>query len=120
MDHFLNPRNIGIIVNPDGYGKIGSPVCGDVMEIFIKVKDDIITDVKFQTFGCCSAIASSSMATELVKGKHVNDAMRITSDIVTEKLDGLPSQKIHCSNLAADALHEAIKDYKKNEIKSPR
>ena len=120
MDHFLNPRNIGIIVNPDGYGKIGSPVCGDVMEIFIKVKDDIITDVKFQTFGCCAAIASSSMTAELVKGKHVNDAMRITSDIVTEKLDGLPLQKIHCSNLAADALHEAIKDYKKNEIESPR
>jgi len=112
MDHFMNPKNVGVIENPDGYGKVGNPVCGDVMEIFIKVKDEIITDIKFKTFGCGSAIATSSMVTELAKGKHVDDAMKITRGDVANELDGLPPQKMHCSNLAADALREAIKDYR--------
>ena len=113
MEHFLNPRNVGVIKNPDGYGKVGNPVCGDVMEIYIKVKDDIITDIKFKTFGCGSAIATSSMVTEIAKGKTIDEALKITRDNVADELDGLPPQKMHCSNLAADALHEAIKDYKK-------
>jgi nitrogen fixation NifU-like protein len=117
MDHFMNPRNVGIIENPDGYGKVGNPVCGDLMEIFIKVKDDIITDIKFKTFGCGSAIATSSMVTELAKGRHVDEAIKITRNDVADELDGLPPQKMHCSNLAADALQEAIKDYKKKEVK---
>jgi len=112
MEHFMNPRNVGVIENPDGYGRVGNPVCGDVMEIFIKVKNDIITDIKFKTFGCGSAIATSSMVTELAKGKHVDEAIKITRANVADELDGLPPQKMHCSNLAADALHEAIKDYK--------
>lgn len=112
MDHFVNPRNVGIIEKPDGYGKVGNPVCGDVMEIFIKVKKDVITDIKFKTFGCGSAIATSSMITELAKGKHVEEALKITRKDVADELDGLPPQKMHCSNLAADALQEAIKDYK--------
>ena len=112
MEHFMNPHNVGTIENPDGYGKVGNPVCGDVMEIFIKVKDDIITDIKFKTFGCGSAIATSSMVTELAKGKHVDQALKITRQDVANELDGLPPQKMHCSNLAADALAEAIKDYK--------
>jgi nitrogen fixation NifU-like protein len=119
MEHFLNPRNVGVIENPDGYGKVGNPVCGDQMEIYIKVKDDIITDIKFKTFGCGSAIATSSMVTELAKGRHVDEAMRLTRKNVADELDGLPPQKMHCSNLAADALHEAIKDYKKKkEVKT--
>jgi nitrogen fixation NifU-like protein len=112
MEHFMKPKNVGVIENPDGYGKVGNPVCGDVMEIFIEVKNDIITDIKFRTFGCGSAIATSSMVTELAKGKHVDDAIKITRSDVANELDGLPSQKMHCSNLAADALSEAIKDYK--------
>jgi len=112
MEHFMNPRNVGVIENPDGYGKVGNPVCGDVMEIFIKVKDDVITDIKFRTFGCGSAIATSSMVTELAKGKHIDEAVKITRGDVASELEGLPPQKMHCSNLAADALHEAIKDYK--------
>ena len=111
MEHFMNPRNVGTIENPDGYGKVGNPVCGDLMEMYIKVKDDIITDIKFQTFGCGSAIATSSMVTELAKGKHADEAMEITRGDVASELDGLPPQKMHCSNLAADALHEAVKDY---------
>jgi nitrogen fixation NifU-like protein len=117
MEHFMNPRNVGVIENPDGYGKVGNPVCGDVMEIFIKVKDDVITDIKFRTFGCGSAIATSSMVTELAKGKHVDDAVKITRGDVASELEGLPPQKMHCSNLAADALHEAIKDYKSKKQK---
>ena len=117
MDHFMNPRNVGVIQNPDGYGKVGNPVCGDVMEIFIKVKDDIITDIKFRTFGCGSAIATSSMITELAKGKNVDEADKITRSDVATELEGLPPQKMHCSNLAADALHEAIKDYKNKQQK---
>jgi len=112
MEHFMNPRNVGTIENPDGYGKVGNPVCGDLMEMYITVKDDVITDMKFQTFGCGSAIATSSMVTELAKGMHVDEAMNITRDDVADELDGLPPIKMHCSNLAADALHEAIKDYK--------
>ena len=118
MEHFMNPRNVGTIKNPDGYGKVGNPVCGDLMEMYITVKDDVITDMKFQTFGCGSAIATSSMVTELAKGMHVDEAMKITRNDVADELDGLPPKKMHCSNLAADALHEAIKDYKeKNEAK---
>jgi nitrogen fixation NifU-like protein len=118
MEHFMNPRNVGIIENPDGYGKVGNPVCGDVMEIFIKVKDEKITDIKFRTFGCGSAIATSSMVTELAKGKNVDEAIKITRSDVASELDGLPARKMHCSNLAADALHEAIKDYKNKTQKS--
>jgi nitrogen fixation NifU-like protein len=117
MEHFMNPRNVGVIENPDGYGKVGNPVCGDVMEIFIKVKDDIITDIKFRTFGCGSAIATSSMVTELAKGKYIDEAVKITRGDVASELEGLPPQKMHCSNLAADALHEAIKDYKSKQQK---
>lgn len=117
MEHFMNPKNVGVIEDPDGYGKVGNPVCGDVMEIFIKVKDDIITDIKFRTFGCGSAIATSSMVTELAKGKHVDEAIKITRNDVADELDGLPPQKMHCSNLAADALSEAIKDYKNKNKK---
>jgi len=118
MEHFMNPKNVGTIENPDGYGKVGNPVCGDLMEMYLTVKDDIITDMKFQTFGCGSAIATSSMVTELAKGMHVDEAMKITRNNVADELDGLPPKKMHCSNLAADALHEAIKDYKgKKEAK---
>ena len=112
MEHFTNPRNVGTIENPDGYGKVGNPVCGDLMEMFIKVEDDIITDIKFRTFGCGSAIATSSMVTEMAKGMHVDDAMKITRGDVADELEGLPPRKMHCSNLAANALQEAIKDYK--------
>lgn len=112
MDHFRNPRNVGEIPDADGVGEIGNVSCGDVMKIFIKVQDDIIRDVKFQTFGCGSAIATSSMVTEMVKGKTLDEAERITNKAVAEALDGLPPEKMHCSNLAADALHKAIKDYR--------
>lgn len=111
MDHFNNPRNVGEMENPSGVGQVGNPVCGDIMKIFIKVEDNIITDVKFKTFGCGAAIATSSMATELVKGKTLEEALQLTNKAVAEALDGLPPAKMHCSNLAADALHEAIKDY---------
>ncbi len=112
----MNPKNVGVIENPDGYGKVGNPVCGDLMEIFIKVKDNIIEDIKFKTFGCGSAIATSSMVTELAKGMHVDEAIKITRNDVANELDGLPPQKMHCSNLAADALQAAIKNYK-NKMK---
>ena len=117
MDHFMNPRNVGVIENPDGYGKVGNPVCGDLMEIFIKVENDIITDIKFKTFGCGSAIATSSMVTEIAIGKNVDEAMKITRNDVANELDGLPPQKMHCSNLAADALQAAIRDYKNKKGK---
>ncbi|UCE35268.1 MAG: Fe-S cluster assembly scaffold protein NifU [Deltaproteobacteria bacterium] len=120
MDHFMNPRNVGTIENPDGYGKVGNPVCGDLMEMYLKVKDDTIEDIKFQTFGCGSAIATSSMVTELAKGKHVDEAINITRKDVADELDGLPPQKMHCSNLAADALHEAIKDYQNKKEKKEK
>ncbi|MBT4482590.1 MAG: Fe-S cluster assembly scaffold protein NifU [Candidatus Latescibacteria bacterium] len=113
MDHFENPRNVGAMENPDGVGKQGNPVCGDVMEINIKVKNNIIEEAKFRTFGCCAAIATSSMVTEMVKGKTLEEAEEISKQAVAEALDGLPPAKMHCSNLAADALHDAIVDYKK-------
>ena len=113
MDHFRNPRNVGAMENADGVGKVGNPVCGDIMEMFIKVNDDRIEDVKFRTFGCGAAIATSSITTELVKGKTLDEALQLTNRAVAEALGGLPSQKMHCSNLAADALHEAIDDYRR-------
>ncbi|MDI9616110.1 MAG: Fe-S cluster assembly scaffold protein NifU [Methanothrix sp.] len=111
MEHFMNPRNVGVIDDPDGYGRVGNPVCGDLMEIFIKVRDGRIEDIKFRTFGCGAAIATSSMITEMARGKSLEEAMRITRNDVADALDGLPPQKMHCSNLAADALHAAINDY---------
>lgn len=112
MDHFMNPRNVGEIDNADGVGEEGNPTCGDAMRITIKVEDGIITDVKFKTFGCGAAIAVSSMVTEMAKGKTIDEALRITKEAVAKELDGLPPQKMHCSNLGADALHKAIADYK--------
>ena len=99
MEHFMNPKNVGVIENPDGYGQVGNPVCGDLMEIFIKVKDEKVDDIKFRTFGCGSAIAVSSMVTEMAKGKTLDEAMKITRKDVADELDGLPPQKMHCSNL---------------------
>ncbi|HHT70587.1 MAG: Fe-S cluster assembly scaffold protein NifU [bacterium] len=112
MDHFTHPRNVGEIDNPDGVGQVGNPVCGDIMKISLRIKDDRIEDIKFKTFGCGAAIATSSMVTELVKGKTVEEAIKISNQTVAEALGGLPCQKMHCSNLAADALHAAIADYK--------
>ena len=112
LDHFRNPRNMGEIKNPDGFGKVGNPTCGDVMAIYIKVKDERIVDIKFKTFGCTAAIATSSILTEIVKGKTIEEALKITRDDVANELGGLPAIKMHCSNLAADALKEAIKDYR--------
>ncbi|WP_054835797.1 Fe-S cluster assembly scaffold protein NifU [Methanobrevibacter arboriphilus] len=113
MDHFTNPRNVGgEIENPDGEGTVGNPTCGDMMTIYIKVKDDKIDDIKFKTFGCGAAIATSSMITELAKGKTVDEAYAISRDDVADSLDGLPKVKMHCSNLAADALQKAIEDYR--------
>jgi len=117
IDHFRNPRNMGEMKNPDGIGKVGNPTCGDVMVIYIRVKDDKIADIKFQTFGCTAAIASSSIATELVKGKTLDEAMKMSRDDVANELGGLPAIKMHCSNLAADALREAINDYRKKKKK---
>jgi nitrogen fixation NifU-like protein len=111
MEHFMNPRNVGVIENPDCYGKVGNPVCGDLVEIFITVKDDKIDDIKFRTFGCSAAIAVSSMVTEMAKGKPLEEAIKITRMDVADELEGLPPQKMHCSNLGADALHAAIKNY---------
>ncbi len=111
MDHFRNPRNVGSIDNADGIGEVGNAKCGDIMKIYLKIDDEIITDVKFETFGCGSAIAASSMATELIKGKPLEDALSLTNKAVVEALDGLPTHKIHCSVLAEEAIKEAIKDY---------
>jgi nitrogen fixation NifU-like protein len=112
MEHFANPRNVGEIKDADGIGEIGNPVCGDIMKLYIKVKDNRIADVKFKTFGCGAAIATSSMITELVKNKTLEEAEKISRKTVADALDGLPPNKMHCSNLAADALHKAIEDYK--------
>jgi len=112
MDHFANPRNVGEIENADGVGEVGNASCGDIMKIYLKVDGDIIKDVKFKTFGCGAAIATSSMVTELAIGKSLDEALILTNQAVAEALDGLPPAKMHCSNLAADALHEAIKNYK--------
>jgi nitrogen fixation NifU-like protein len=119
LEHFRNPRNVGELENPDGIGVEGNPVCGDLMEIHIRVEDDRITDIKFKTFGCGSAIATSSMVTELAKGKTLDEALQITRQTVADELDGLPKQKMHCSNLAADALHKAIEDYRKKQAEGP-
>ncbi|MBO5286334.1 MAG: Fe-S cluster assembly scaffold protein NifU [Clostridia bacterium] len=111
MDHFKNPRNVGEIENADGIGEVGNAKCGDIMRIYIKVDNNIITDVKFMTFGCGSAIATSSMATEMIKGKSVDEALELSNKAVVEALDGLPTAKIHCSVLAEEAVRAAIKDY---------
>lgn len=111
MDHFQNPRNVGKMEDADGIGEVGNAKCGDIMKMYIKVEDDIITDVKFNTFGCGSAIASSSMATEMIKGKPVAEALELTNKAVVEALDGLPAQKVHCSVLAEEAIKAAIEDY---------
>jgi nitrogen fixation NifU-like protein len=111
MDHFMNPRNVGEIENADGVGEEGNPTCGDAMRITIKVEKDIITDVKFKTFGCGAAIAVSSMVTEMAKGKTLDEALAITKESIASELEGLPPQKMHCSNLGADALRRAIEDY---------
>ena len=117
MDHFRNPRNVGVIENADGVGEVGNAKCGDIMKMYLKIDDDIITDVKFETFGCGSAIASSSMATELIKGKPVSEALTLTNKAVAEALDGLPAHKMHCSVLAEEAIKKALQDYyEKNGI----
>ena len=118
MEHFANPRNVGEIKDADGIGKVGNPVCGDLMWIYIKVKDNRIEDIKFKTFGCGAAIATSSMITEMAKGKTLEEAMKITRKDVADALDGLPPIKMHCSNLAAEGLHAAIEDYLKSGKKN--
>ena len=117
MEHFRNPRNMGEIPNADGVGTVGNPVCGDLMTMYIKVKDNRIEDIKFKTYGCGAAIATSSMTTELAKGKTLDEAMKITRASVADSLGGLPKVKMHCSNLAADALHAAIDDYREKNKK---
>ena len=115
MDHFRNPRNVGEIEDANGIGEVGNAKCGDIMKVYLKVEDNIIKDVKFQTFGCGSAIASSSMATELIKGKTLEEAWELSNKAVAEALDGLPPVKMHCSVLAEEAIHKAINDYRKNQ-----
>ena len=117
MDHFRNPRNVGVIEDADGVGEVGNAKCGDIMKMYLKIKDDIIEDVKFETFGCGSAIASSSMATELIKGKPLSEAMELTNKAVAEALDGLPDYKMHCSVLAEEAIKSAIDDYNSKQVK---
>ncbi|MBQ1397755.1 MAG: Fe-S cluster assembly scaffold protein NifU [Clostridia bacterium] len=117
MDHFRNPRNVGVIEDADGVGEVGNAKCGDIMKIYLKIDDDVITDVKFETFGCGSAIASSSMATELIKGKPVAEAMELTNKAVAEALDGLPDYKMHCSVLAEEAIKNALDDYYEKKSK---
>jgi nitrogen fixation NifU-like protein len=115
MDHFKNPRNMGEIPDADGVGTVGNPVCGDMMTIYLKIKDDRIEDIKFKTFGCGAAVATSSMVTEIAKGKTLEEALKISRANVADELGGLPPVKMHCSNLAADALHAAIEDYRKRQ-----
>jgi nitrogen fixation NifU-like protein len=115
MDHFMNPRNVGEIADADGVGEVGNPVCGDMMTFYIKVKDNRLEDVKFQTFGCGAAVAVSSMVSEMAKGKTLEEAVKITPALVAEELQGLPKNKYHCSNLGAQALHEAMRDYAKKK-----
>jgi len=119
MEHFKNPRNVGEIEDPDGVGHVGNLVCGDVMELYIKVKDGIIVDAKFKTFGCAAAIATSSMVTEMVKGKRIEEALKISNKAVVEALDGLPPAKVHCSVMAEDALKAAIENYLNNSPLPP-
>ena len=117
MDHFTHPRNVGVIENADGVGEVGNAKCGDIMKIYLKIENEIITDVKFETFGCGSAIASSSMATVMIKGRSIHEAMALTNKAVAEALDGLPAHKLHCSVLAEEAIKNALKDYyEKNNI----
>jgi nitrogen fixation NifU-like protein len=118
MEHFANPRNIGEIKEADGVGEVGNPVCGDMMSFFIKVKDNKIDDIKFKTFGCVAAIAVSSMVTEMAQGKTLEEAKKITKQSVAASLDGLPKEKMHCSNLGADALAKAIEDYENKKVKT--
>ncbi len=118
MDHFTNPRNVGEIANPDGVGEEGNPVCGDMMTFYIKVKDNRLEDVKFKTFGCGAAIAVSSMVSEMAKGKTIDEARKITPELVAKELEGLPKNKFHCSNLGAQALNKAIDDYMAKHFKS--
>ena len=115
MDHFNNPRNVGEIINASGIGKVGNPVCGDVMKMYLKIENEIIVDVKFKTFGCGAAVATSSMVTEMVKGKSIVEALAITNSAVAEALGGLPAKKMHCSVLAEEALRSALKDYYKKQ-----
>ncbi len=112
MDHFTNPRNVGELENPDGVGEVGNASCGDIMKIFLKIEGEVIKDIRFKTFGCGAAIATSSMVTEMAIGKTLDEALQLTNASVADALDGLPPAKMHCSNLAADALHEAIKNYR--------
>ena len=113
MDHFLHPRNVGKIENPNAIGEVGNPACGDIIKLFLRINPEgIIEDISFETFGCGAAIATSSMTTEMVKGKHIDEALKVTGDIVAEELGGLPASKMHCSNLASEALHKAINEYK--------
>jgi nitrogen fixation NifU-like protein len=115
MDHFRNPRNVGEIENPDGVGEVGNPICGDMMTFYIRVMDGRLQDVKFKTFGCGAAIAVSSMVTEMAIGKTIDEALKITNAMVAQELGGLPANKLHCSNLGADALHKAIEDYERRQ-----
>ena len=120
MDHFRNPRNVGVIENADGVGEVGNAKCGDIMKMYLKIDDDVVSDVKFETFGCGSAIASNSMATELIKGKPVAEALKLTNKAVVEALDGLPDYKMHCSVLAEEAIRSALDDYyQRNPEKKP-
>ena len=118
MEHFLNPQNVGVIEDADGVGEVGNAKCGDIMKIYLKIDDDVVSDVKFETFGCASAIASSSMATEMIKGKPVAEAMLLTNKAVAEALDGLPPHKMHCSVLAEEAIQSALEDYESRKSKS--
>ena len=117
MDHFLHPRNVGVIEDANAIGEVGNAKCGDIMKMYLKIKDDIVEDVKFETFGCGSAIASSSMATEMIKGKPLSEVEKLTNQAVTEALDGLPAHKIHCSVLAEEAIHSALDDYRSRQNK---
>ena len=118
MDHFRNPRNVGVIEDANGIGEVGNAKCGDIMKMYLKIKDDIVEAVKFETFGCGSAIASSSMATEMIKGKPLSEVEKLTNQAVTEALDGLPAHKIHCSVLAEEAIHSALEDYRSRQNKA--
>lgn len=117
MDHFLHPRNVGVIEDANAIGEVGNAKCGDIMKMYLKIRDDIVEDVKFETFGCGSAIASSSMATEMIKGKPLSEVKNLTNKAVTEALDGLPAHKIHCSVLAEEAIHSALEDYERRQKK---
>lgn len=118
MDHFLHPRNVGVIEDANAIGEVGNAKCGDIMKMYLKIRDDIVEDVKFETFGCGSAIASSSMATEMIKGKPLSEVKNLTNKAVTEALDGLPAHKIHCSVLAEEAIHSALEDYERRRQES--